>query len=433
MGSLLSVVVIGVNLFFLHSVVLFVVAGIILIGTAALWGYWLIQRNGSPAASDFHTDKITWNSLFANRKQILLSFITLATGVFIVFSVGLNRKGFADSAQIRTGTGGYSLWCESSVPVYHNMSTPAGREKLSLTDLPADARILQCLRYSADDASCLNLNKVTTPTVLGVDMNALQESDFQIEQNIWSADREVFFERMQTASDTVYPALIDATVLTWGLMMNLGDTLHYENDRGQSVAIQLVGTLSNSIFQGHILIDRSLFSDIWQETTGSEVFLLQVNETEREATATLLSTALNEYGVRVSTTNDRLRQFHTVTDTYLTIFLTLGGLGLLLGIMSFIIVVRKNLAMRRREIELYRTIGFTNRKIEHILRRENLLVPLYAIATGVVSSLVGVSISLQSIGLWIWILALLFTLFFVGCVIVFVRQAVRNELRADVP
>ncbi|MDH6314066.1 putative ABC transport system permease protein [Parabacteroides sp. PFB2-10] len=429
MASLLAIGMIVINLFFLHNVILFVVAGVILIGTAALWGDYLIRRNGSASTPHFQAGKMIWSALLANRKQALLSFFALSTGVFIVFSVGLNRKGFADSSQIRTGTGGYSLWCESSVPVYHNMTTAAGKEKLSLTGLPGDAQILQCLRYGADDASCLNLNRVTTPTVLGVDMNGLLESDFQIEQNIWSSDRDAVFKRMQTATDSVYPALIDATVLTWGLMMNLGDTLHYENDKGQTVAIQLAGTLSNSIFQGHLLVDRRHFSHIWPETTGSEVFLLKVNETEKEEVKNLLSQALNEYGVRVSTTNDRLRQFNTVTDTYLTIFLTLGGLGLLLGIMSFIIVVRKNLSMRRPEIDLYRTLGFTDLQIEELLYRENRLVPLYAIATGVISSLVGVSLNFMHTSVWVWLLAGLFTAFFVIGVIVFIRKSVREILQ----
>ena len=430
-AGILTLFIIGINFIFFQSVTLFVFAGIILIGTAALWGNYLISRNGSTKTDGFHSSKLVWATLYANRKQSLLSFFALAIGVFIVFSVGLNRKGFADSSQIRTGTGGYSLWCESSVPVYHNMATQAGREKLSLTDLPNDAEILQCLRYSADDASCLNLNKVATPTVLGVEMNAFSESDFPIGKNIWSADRNELFEQMQTASNSVYPALIDETVLTWGLMMNLGDTLYYENDKGESTAILLAGILPNTIFQGNILIDRKLFSEIWGETTGSEVFLLKVDETQKNEVKTLLSQALNEYGVMVSTTNDRLKQFNTVTDTYLTIFLTLGGLGLLLGIMSFIIVIRKNLTTRNKEIKLYRTLGFTDNKIEETLRRENLIVPLYAIATGVISSLLGVSIRFMNTGIWVWFTALLFTIFFVACVVVFVRKSVSEKVSAS--
>lgn len=388
------------------------------------------SRKKPAASGSFNLNKLVWSTLLSNCKQAILSFFALAIGVHIVFTVGLNRRGFADSSQIRTGTGGYTLWCESSVPVYHNMMTDAGRGKLSLTDLPAGTQVLQCLRHSADDASCLNLNKVTTPTVLGVDMNALSESDFRIEQSLHALDRADVFKQMQTKTDTVYPALIDATVLTWSLMMNLGDTLRYTNDRGQEIAIQLVGTLSNSIFQGHILIDRTLFSDIWEETTGSEVFLLKTAETEKEEVRTLLAQALNEYGVRVTTTNDRLKQFNTVTDTYLTIFLTLGSLGLLLGIMAFVVVIRKNLAMRRREIILYRTLGFTDSRIEQILYRENLIVPLGAIATGLICSFAAVSLSFMNTGIWIWLLALLFAVFFVVCVVVFVRRQVKQEIKS---
>jgi len=425
-STLVSVVIIGINFLFLHYVTLFIVIGIMLIGTAAVWGDYLICRNGSVSHKTFDRDKLIWSTLFANKKQALISFFALAIGVFIVFSVGLNRKSFADNSQLRTGTGGFSLWSETSVPIFHNMNTAAGKEKLSLTTLPDDTKILQCLRYNADDASCLNLNKVTTPTVLGLDMNIMAKSDFQIEQNIYSLDRGAVFEKMQTHAGGVYPALVDATVLTWSLMMNLGDTLWYENERGQNIPIQIAGTLSNSIFQGNILIDRSLFSEIWKETAGCEVFL--VKTTEKEEAKALLSQALNEYGVRISATNDRLKQFNTVTDTYLTIFLTLGGLGMLLGIMSFFIVIRKNLSSRRKEIGLYRRLGFTDYNIEQALFKENLLVPLYAIATGVISSLIGVSINFMNASLSIWLLAFIFTFFFVVFVTVFVRKSVRREL-----
>ncbi|MDR1730389.1 MAG: ABC transporter permease [Prevotellaceae bacterium] len=428
LSSFIAAVTVGVNFFLLHSVVLFVVIGIILIGTAAIWGDYLIRRNSSASATAFTTHRLVWDTLSAGRKQAVLSFFALTIGIFIVFAVGLNRKSFADSSQLRTGTGGFSLWCESSVPIYHNMNTEEGREKLSLTTLPWDTEILQCLRYGADDASCLNLNKVSTPTVLGLDMNRLENSDFQVEQNIYPLNREGVFERMQTRTGSAYPALVDATVLTWSLMKNLGDTLWYENDQGEPVPILLAGTLSNSIFQGNILIDRSFFSEIWEETAGSEVFLLKTTEAEKEEVKTLLSRALNEYGVRVSTTNERLEQFNSVTDTYLTIFLTLGGLGLLLGIMSFIIVVRKNLSARKYEIDLYRTLGFPDNKIEQMLYRENLIVPLYAIASGVISSLISVSITFMNAGIWIWLLAFLFTVLSIVCVVIFVRKSVRREM-----
>jgi putative ABC transport system permease protein len=319
------------------------------------------------------------------------------------------------------------------------MMTPYRREKLALTDLPSDTEILQCLRLSADDASCLNLNKVSTPTVLGVDMKTLTTSDFQIVKNIYSLHGKEIFERLQTpvsqridneqiSIEAVYPALVDETVLMWSLGMKLGDTLFYKNDKGHPVAILLAGTLSNTIFQGNILIDRGLFSDIWGETAGSEVFLLKTGEAEKENVKLLLSQVLHEYGVQVMSTNDRLKQFNTVTDAYLTIFMTLGSLGLLLGIMSFIIVIRKNLAARHWEIELYRTLGFSTAMIERTLFRENLIIPLYALATGVISSIAGVSQNLMNVGIGVWLMALLFTIFLLACLIIFVKKSVQSEL-----
>lgn len=427
-GSLLTIGIVGLNFIVWHSVVLFMISGGLWIGMMALWGEYAIVRKRFADPGRVCRKQLVWATLYANKKRAALSFFALATGVFIVFSVGLNRQDFTGSSQVRTGTGGYTLWCESSVPVYYDLTTRQGKEKLALTDLPATTQIVQCLRYQADDASCLNLNKVTSPTVLGIDMQTLSQSAFRIEQSIYKEGEENVFERVRNKDGAVYPALVDATVLTWGIGMNLGDTLFYTGDRGQEVAIRLAGTLSNSIFQGNILIDRSLFQEIWDETGGSEVFLLKTQESEKEEVKTWVAQALNEYGVQVMTTVDRLKQFNTVTDTYLTIFMTLGGFGLLLGVLSFIIVIRKNLVMRAPEIRLYRTLGFSDRTIGQMLYKENIRVPLYAIATGVTAAFVSVNTHWMHAGTGVGVLAAVLAGLLTGCVIVFVRRQVRKEI-----
>ena len=355
----------------------------------------------------------------------MLSFVTLALGVFILFLVGLNRQSFADSSQIRTATGGFSLWCETSVPVYHNIQTEDGRAKLGLKDL-SDVKTLHTtslLKYSADDASCLNLNKVITPNVLGIDMGELQNSDFKVTKTIVDGD---IFEKMKHAENSVYPALVDETVLTWSLGKKLGDTLMYIGEKGDTVSILLAGTIQNSIFQGYILIDKSLFSEIWSEISGSEIMLLKVPDSAVTNTKMLLTQALNNYGVRVMTTGERLQLFYSITDTYLTIFLTLGGLGLLLGIFSFVIVVRKNIVARKKEIMLYRSLGFDEKRIIKLLYKENIIIPLCAIATGVLGALIGVSMGLGNVSTGTWILVGVFLLLFILCVMIFVKSSVSN-------
>ncbi|MDR3194618.1 MAG: ABC transporter permease [Tannerella sp.] len=373
----------------------------------------------------FGRSKLIRASLYANRKRALLSFFTLAAGVGIVFSVGLNRRGFTDSRQLLSGTGGYTLWCESSVPIYHNIATPQGRDRLALTELPEHAQVLQLLRYRADDASCLNLNRVSQPTVLGVDMERLKSSDFKIRQSIYP-DGAPVFDMVQSAVDSVYPVLIDGTTLAWGLMLKPGDTVYYESGRGKRVGLRLAGVLDNSVFQGNVLLDKTLFSELWGEITGSEIILFKVDGAGADQTRQLVSQALSEYGVSVTGTAGRLAEFNSVTDTYLSIFLTLGGIGLLLGVAGFIIVVRKDLVSRKKQIALYRSLGFTRKRIASLLFRESVTVPLSAILAGVAVSLACVVSGLANVGFRTWITVGVLTLLLIGGVLVFVKQQVKK-------
>jgi putative ABC transport system permease protein len=197
---------------------------------------------------------------------------------------------------------------------------------------------------------------------LGVDMAALKNSRFAVRSSIYLVGTSVF-DTLCTASGDVYPVLVDGTTLTWGLQIKTGDTLRYETGAGKTVYLLLATVLHNSVFQGNILMDKRLFSHLWPEITGSEIILFKVKETEVETTQRLVSQALSEYGVRGIPTAGRLKAFDSVSDTYLTIFLTLVELGLLIGIVNFIVVVWKDLASREEQIALYRSLGFPNRRI----------------------------------------------------------------------
>ena len=420
--SIVFIILLIINIFFIKSPIIFICTGVVFLFAGWAWFDYLINI-GINIILPFDSSKLIWSSLLHTKKQAILSFMTLASGVFIVFSVGLNRQGFADSSQIRTAIGGFSLWCETSIPVYHNIQTEEGQAKLALMDLSKETRVIQLLKYSADDASCLNLNKVVTPNVLGIDMDELQNSDFKITKTIFDDD---FFENFKTAKNSVYPALVDETVLMWSLGKNLGDTIIYSGEKGELVSILLAGTLQNSIFQGSILINKTLFSEIWSEISGSEIMLFSVPDNKVTETKMLISQALNNYGVRVMTTSERLQLFYSVTDTYLTIFLTLGGLGLLLGIFSLVIVVRKNIIARMKEISLYRSLGFDEKQIIRLLYKENILIPLFAISTGALGSLFGVCMGFDNVSFWIWALAIVFLAILILCVVKFIKITLIN-------
>ncbi|MDR2473541.1 MAG: ABC transporter permease, partial [Tannerella sp.] len=383
------------------------------------------KRKTHSVTKNFSVNRLIINDLLYNGKRAWLSFATLASGVLIVFAVGLNRPGFTDSAQLQDATGGYMLWCETSIPVYHNLSTAEGRKKLSLNTFPVNVECLQLLRYGADDASCLNLNKVTQPTALGVDMEALRKSGLQINvgtRDFQACDFQSLDFQAKGTDIHAYPVYIDESVLLWGLQMKLGDTLQYAAGNGRSVNMLLAGTLKNSVFQGNILLDKEIFKSIWSEITGSEIVLIKTEPQQAEEVKTLTERALSEYGVRVTPTIERLRQFNSVTDTYLTIFLILGGFGLLIGVAGFVIVVRKDMASRRRQIALMRSIGFGDKRLERILTVENRLIPFAAIITGFVLSLCTVIGGLKGVTVGIWLTVLIFLLLLLAGVLYFIKK-----------
>lgn len=388
------------------SVMIAVVAGFMAMVAAVSWiDSRMVTRHLSDSRrTEVDGERLAAASLYARRRQILLSLLTMTFGVFIVFVVGLNRRSFGDAASVREATGGYTLWCETSVPLQHDPSSESGREELGIaTEWLPEMEVMPCYRFVADDASCLNLNKVAVPTVLGVDFEAMGQRDFAIGRSIFEGD--VIVGLSQPMGEDVYPALVDETVLMWSLGKKLGDRIEYTAQDGRTVTVVLAATLEGSLFHGNILIDRSLFDRVWPETNGCSVFLVQT-ATDDDAIASAkeyLSQSLYEYGIRVTASGDRLKSINEVTDTYLSIFMTLGSVGLLLGLLSFVIIIRKNLTRSAGDIRQYLLLGFAKSDVARMLYRENVFAPQWAIVVGVVGAIIGIGRQWSAVGVWIWI------------------------------
>lgn len=373
------------NIVSAHSIIIFVCCGLLWLIASGLFLLAYIRKSAVTTTLFCH-QSMMWKSLEARRSQNLLGFWSLSVGVFTVFSVGLNRPDFSHSTEDASITGGFDLWCECRVPVEYDMNNADVRKKLSVSDLDDNVRFMQILQHTQDEASCLNLNKVITPTVLGVDLNELK--------NCFDIDTDAL---VHTNADVV-PVLIDSESLTWSLMKSVGDTLTYESSEGEPVRLLIAGTYPTGIFHGNALMDRKQFGKIWKEETGSRILLIKTENEKLEETRELLETAMSEYGLRITTTTERIELFFTVTDTYLAIFLTLGGLGLLLGVFCLVIVVRKNLASRKEEINTLLALGYPMEKIRKMLVKENLVVPLFAIVMGSVGSVISISANVAGAG-----------------------------------
>ncbi|MBO7499252.1 MAG: ABC transporter permease, partial [Bacteroidaceae bacterium] len=392
----LAVVTVGLvvlNFTLFHSLALFIVCGLLWMACAAM----------AASLGSYQS------SLRYYRRQHMLTFWTLAAGVFTVFAVGLNRPDVRHAAPEMTG--GYDLFTEMVVPLSYDLTGLEARRHLALGDMPGETRFLQLARHTEDEASCWNLNKVTTPSVLAMPTEAM--ASFGIDRT-----------KMEKATaDGLIPVAVDKEALLWSMMMKVGDTLVYRAADGREMKALIVASYPTGVLHGHAIMADEWFRHLWPEETGSRVMLVGSEDTDKAAD--MLSTALADYGITVTTTAERLKRFYEVTDAYLSIFLSLGGLGCLLGLASLVIVIRKNLAARSSEIGLYHVLGFKPDDIVGRLRREQRTVIYYAIATGVTGSLISISGGTGAVSPAVWAEAAALLVAFVALTELIIRTTIR--------
>ena len=374
------------------------------------------------------------------RRQHRLSFITLALGVLTVFAVGVNRPDFSHSSE--SATGGYQYYGESRIPLQYDLNTAAGRHHLHLDNLPSNLRFLQLPKHTEDEASCMNLNHVENPSVFGmsledmksfgINISEVEGVKYKVDSVKWNCKADELANKEE--SKCIIPIAVDSEALLWSMMKKVGDTLIYHASDGRKVNVVIAAEYPTGIFHGNAIMPIDCFRQLWPDEMGSRVVLVKEDGqkskvegsnpsplTPNPSTLTsTLTTSLSDYGFTLIPSVERLLHFFEVTDTYLRIFLSLGVLGLLLGLVSLIIVIRKNLVARSEEIRLYHALGFPTATIVCMFRCEQLIVPLLAIITGAgVCLLISVLLPTFSFSLSTFLLCLLPIIVFT-CIIIYI-------------
>ena len=158
----------------------------------------------------------------------------------------------------------------------------------------------------------------------------------------------------------------------------------------------LVGGLESSIFQGNILIADSLFTKHFPSTGGAKIMLIDGPVSAKDEIKESLQYNLTDFGLQLTSTSDRLAEFNSVTNTYLTVFMILGGLGVIIGTIGLGIVLLRNLLERRKEVALLMALGYEKRKIFRLIFVENLMLLVAGILVGVLAAMVGILPSILS-------------------------------------
>ena len=248
------------------------------------------------------------------------------------------------------------------------------------------------LSLDGDDASCLNLNQVQQPTILGIIPQLFdQKQSFRFATLDPSVSEQHPWLMLNTSLGSgIIPAYADHTVITWGLRKKVGDTLLYTDESGKLLKVKIMGGLENSIFQGNILVSAELFSKYFPSAGGSKVMLVDGDFSQRKVISERLEYLFQDFGMVVTPASERLAEFNSVTNTYLSVFMLLSGLGIIIGTIGLGIVLLRNLEERKREIAIYLALGFKHNYILKLILTENLFILLAGIGIGLIAAFAGI-------------------------------------------
>jgi ABC-type antimicrobial peptide transport system permease subunit len=283
---------------------------------------------------------------------------------------------------------------ETLIPVGHDPQSAEGREALGIGAFGPAA--VQPFRYRpGDDASCLNLYAPENPRVIAPTDAFLGEGRFRFSGSLaeTEAERENPWLLLgRTFGDGAIPVIADANSITYVLDRKIGEDILL-SEGGRTLRLRLVAALADSIFQGELLMSDENFRNAFPNRTGYSLFLV-----EGSGLAESLENALEDHGVRVTPTAERLAAFHRVENTYLSTFQALGALGLLLGTLGLGAVMMRNVLERRRELALMRALCYGRRDLVAMAMAESASVLLRGLVTGLLAALVAIAPALLEQG-----------------------------------
>lgn len=324
----------------------------------------------------------------------------MAAGVFMVTAINSFRLEGSRGAERRSaGTGGFAYVGESTLPVYDDLNGADGRKKFGLDRFREKFTILPFRVSDGDDASCLNLNRAQQPRLMGVSsgriaaINPFTFTGTCTETRAGESPWRLLTAEQPAREDglPVVAGIIDQNTATYALQKGIGDTVLYETVSGQSFAVLICGFLETTILQGSLLIDEAAFLRFFPDAGGYRFFLMDGEDAETlEPVASHLTRMFGDLGLEMRPASDRLNEFNAVQNTYLSIFSTLGGLGILLGTFGLAIIVGRNVMERRGQLGVMQAMGFTRRNLAGMVLSEHWFLHLAGVIIGLGAALLAV-------------------------------------------
>jgi putative ABC transport system permease protein len=377
----------------LNTAIFFSAGGLLLLSFILFFSA-LIKKEGLKSSETVSQLSLIRKNLSRNSSRSFRIVILFALGTFIIISTGLNKKDLHKEANDpKSGTGGFQFFMETTMPVLKDLNIEQNRIDQGIEK---SLEFVQMRKSEGDDASCLNLNLIASPRILGIPSDELKRRFSFVKSTDDLNPEEPWTSLKNELPGGVIPAILDQTVIQWGLGKKVGDTLVYLNEAGEEMTLKIIGGLANSIFQGNALIDEQLFLKHFPSSSGSYVFLIDGNTKELDENQNELNRAFRNEGAEIEVAADRLAMFNQVENTYLSIFLLLGGLAMILGTVGLGVSLARNILDRGPEIGILRAMGYRKSNVLRIITYEHLVLLLIGTLAGTLTAFIATLPSILS-------------------------------------
>jgi len=360
-------------------------AGSLLLASTLSFAWTWLRRRPEHAIQTSIALGFRYTAYRPGRSILLIALI--ASAAFIVVAVDSFRRGGEAPTDRQSGAGGFPLMAESALPIYHDLNSLDGRERLNLPDGVALPNVFSFRLRPGDDASCLNLYSPRKPRIVAPPRELIAQARFRFAASLAQTAQQKANPWLlldEPPQDGAIPAIADANSLQY--VLHLGGTCWNCLEE----PMRFVAALADSIFQSEIIVSPAQFVRAFPQEGGFRLFLIDAGENASKS-AVVLEDLLRDYGLDVISTADRLATFHRVENTYLSTFQLLGGLGLLLGTAGLGAVLLRNVLERRRELALLRAVGYGPGALRLLLLSESLLLLVTGLAAGTACAVVAIA------------------------------------------
>ncbi|MBN1867195.1 ABC transporter permease [Candidatus Sumerlaeota bacterium] len=360
-----------------QAILFFATGALGLTGCLAFLSAWLAR----PSAIRADRLRVTRLGMTGARRRPARSLLVaglVSCAAFLIVSVGANRRVAGSNGGKQSGTGGFTLLAESALPLYAAID-PSRLE---------GGRAYRMRLRPGDDASCLNLYRAARPRILGVGDDFIDRGGFAFSGVLDPSPEEKsnpWLLLRRPLPDGAVPAVADYTTAVWLLHSGLGKDIEVDGTR-----YRLVALLARSVFQSGLMISEENFERLFPEAEGYRSFAIETPRGAGPRVARRLESEFGDYGFDAIEASETLNRLMVVENTYLSIFQSLGGLGLLLGTVGLALALARNLIERQSEFALMRALGFRLRTLVWLAVSENALLLVFGIAAGTVWAVVAV-------------------------------------------